>query len=40
MFLKDDKNNKNNIDSIKQTYKETLKEEIQKNCDHAWDEDH
>jgi len=40
MFLKDEENDKKNIDNIKQTYKETLKEEIQKNCDHVWGEDH
>lgn len=40
MFLKDEANDKKNIDNIKQTYKEILKEEIQKNCDHTWGEEH
>lgn len=40
MFLKDDENDKNNINKIKQTYKEKTREEIQEHCDHNWGEKH
>lgn len=40
MFLKDDDNDKNNINKIKQKYKEKVIEEIQEHCDHVWGEDH
>ncbi len=39
-FLSNENNDANNISKIKEEYKETLKEEIQKNCDHTWGENH
>ena len=39
-FLSNEHNDANNINKIKEEYKETLKEEIQEHCDHTWGEDH
>ena len=39
-FMKNEKNDVNNIDKIKQDYEKKLKEEIQEYCDHIWGEDH
>lgn len=39
-FLKNENNDSKNINKIKQTYEEKLKEEIQEHCDHVWGEDH
>ena len=39
-FLSNEHNDVNNINKIKEEYKETLKGEIQKNCDHTWGEDY
>lgn len=39
-FMKNENNDANNINKIKQDYNKKLKEEIQEHCDHEWGEEH